>query len=100
MVIYNVTVKVSHEIAEDWVKWMQSIHIPEVMATESFIKHQLCHLLDYDDEEGQNYTIQYFCTDMSTYENYMKNLAPALQAKHLTRYGDKALAFRTLMRVL
>ena len=36
MIIYNVTVKVDHSIADDWLSWLQQEHIPEIIATECF----------------------------------------------------------------
>ena len=36
MILYNVTVKILPEVAEEWEKWMKAEHIPEVMATGLF----------------------------------------------------------------
>ncbi len=33
MILYNVTVSVTEESANDWVKYMMEEHIPDVLAT-------------------------------------------------------------------
>ena len=37
MIIYNVTCHMDLALAEEWLRWMQEIHIPEVMATGCFL---------------------------------------------------------------
>jgi hypothetical protein len=33
MILYNVTVSVDPEIHDEWLAWMKSKHIPDVLAT-------------------------------------------------------------------
>ena len=44
MVLYNVTVSVSEESVNDWVKYMMEEHIPDVLATGHFRDFRLCHV--------------------------------------------------------
>ena len=63
MLVYNVTVKVDHQIAEEWLDWMRTIHIPNVLATGAFNKCRLSKLdMKEDDEEGigVSLTIEHF----------------------------------------
>lgn len=98
--IYNVTVKVSNEIEEDWIQWMGTVHIPEVMMTACFSSYRLLHLEGYDDEEGTTYAIQYVCPNPDLFDIYQRDHAPALQKKHIERYEGKFVAFRTLLNIL
>ena len=41
MIIYNVTVSVEESIKADWLNWMKTEHIPEVMACGVFTKAQI-----------------------------------------------------------
>ncbi len=100
MIIYNVTVKVSPEINDDWKAWMKGVHIPEVMATGLFTEKKFCRLLLQDETDGITYTIQYFCRSLGDLQRYQGSHAPDLKMKHLDRYGDKALAFRTVLEVI
>jgi len=99
MIIYNVTVSVEESISEDWLIWMQDVHIPEVMATGVFSKSQINRVIVQGDS-GNTYAIAYTCASMKNLHQYQVKYAPELQQKHIARYGDKAVAFRTLMEVI
>ena len=99
MVIYNVTVKIDLEVHDDWLQWMQSVHIPEVLNTGYFTEYRLCKVLP-EEEDGITYSIQYSCHNMETLERYQQEFAPRLQQEHTERYKDKFVAFRTLLEVV
>lgn len=100
MLIYNVTIKVDWAIAEDWLKWMQEEHMPEVMETGCFERQQLVRLLQVDEAEGPTYAAQYFASTLSKYDDYLAHHAPALRQKTIDKWGDGFIAFRTLMQVV
>ncbi len=99
MIIYNVTCHVEQKISVEWLKWMQEIHIPEVMDTGIFFSSQINKVLSRDDG-GETYAIAYTCESMKDLHNYQINFAPILQQKHTERYGTKVVAFRTLLEVV
>lgn len=99
MILYNVTVKIDKEVHDDWLKWMQEIHIPDVMNTGLFVEYKLCRIL-HEEPDGVNYAIQYFCKDMKTLHQYQIHHATRLQTEHKERYKDQYVAIRTLMEVL
>lgn len=97
MIIYNVTVKVSLQRAEEWVLWMKEEHIPELMATNLFTGSRLSRLLEQDESEGITYSAQYFCRDLNDYRSYIEQYAPLMREKGLKRFGDQMIAFRSVM---
>ena len=99
MIIYNVTVSVEESIKQDWLTWMQDVHIPEVMATAVFLKSQINRVIVQGDSDN-TFAIAYTCESMKDLHQYQVKFAPDLQQKHAARYGDKAVAFRTLMEVI
>lgn len=99
MIQYNVTLNVETEIHEEWLQWMRTVHIPDVMNTGCFIKYKICQLLR-SAEEGVTYSIQYFCESSKILHQYQVKHAPSLQQEHTARYGDKVVAFRSLMDVI
>jgi hypothetical protein len=99
MIIYNVTVKVDHDVHDDWLSWMKEVHIPDVMRTGKFVEHQIAKVL-VDDHDGTTYAIQYKCSSMQDLESYQAEHAPALQRVHAERYKDKFVAFRTLLELI
>jgi len=99
MIIYNVTVSVEESIKEDWLIWMQHVHIPEVMASGIFSKSQINRVIIQGDSDN-TFAIAYTCESMKDLHQYQVKFAPDLQQKHADRYGAKAVAFRTLMEVI
>ena len=98
--IYNVTVKISPDVHEDWVKWMLDIHIPEVMATACFSAYRFLHLEGYDDGEGFTYAIQYSCPSRALFDIYLAEHAPIMQQKHKEVFEGKFVAFRTILKMI
>ena len=99
MIVYNVTVSVEESIKTDWLNWMKTEHIPEVMATSVFTKAQINRVIAQGDSNN-TFAIAYTCPSMKDLHQYKIKFAAELQQKHLARYGDKAVAFRTIMEVI
>lgn len=100
MILYNVTVKVNHESAAEWLRWMREEHIPDLMETGLFIEAKVFRLLETDESDGLTYAAQYFCNSMEDYQVYIERHAAAMRAKGLEKFGDKFIAFRTVMEQL
>ena len=100
MLIYNVTVKVEEVIANDWLKWMHQEHIPGIMNTGCFVEFKMVRLLDIDDSEGPTYAVQYFADTMDAYQKYIADHAPHFRKASTDKWGDRFIAFRTLMEVV
>jgi hypothetical protein len=97
MIVYNVTVSLADEsIHEEWMHWMKEVHIPEVMQTRLFEDYRILRLLQ-EENNGITYAIQYRSKSLEEYYRYQQEFAPALQAKTKEKYGEKLLAFRTLL---
>ena len=100
MLIYNITIKVQWSIAADWMTWMKTIHIPEVLNTGCFINHQLLRLLQIDETEGPTYALQYFASTLTEYDYYHQHYAFQFSKKITEKWGDRYIDFRTLMEVV
>ncbi len=101
MIIYSVTVSIENDLAEEWLQWMQSTHIPEVMATGFFEGYTLQQILEpVVDPDRINYNVLYEVASRDDLEQYQRSAAPALQRKHHERYGENALAIRVVMHRL
>lgn len=99
MIIYNVTVNIDDDVHEEWLAWMKEVHIPDVMKTGFFIENRICRIL-VEEESGTSYAIQYTAKTMEDLQIYQKDHASRLQKEVLEKYGDKFVAFRTLMEVV
>jgi hypothetical protein len=101
MIIYNVTVNIEESIQADWMNWMKTVHIPQVMATGYFSEHRMAKVLSTQEgETGHTYAIQYTCNSMKDLEEYQEKWSNALQEEHGKRYQGKFVAFRTLLELV
>jgi Domain of unknown function (DUF4286) len=98
MFTYNVTIKIDKSIQAAWLLWMQETHLHEVLATGMFDSAQLHQLLEPQDEEGYTYVAQYTTSSIDNYNNYIANFAPALRDKGFALFGNKFIAFRSLLQ--
>src|SRR5687767_8737998 len=99
-IIYNVAIKVQRNIADDWLQWLIQEHAPQIIATNCFKKFTALKLLEQDEEEGITYAIQYFADNMQSYERYISQFADHFRKESLNKWGEKFIAFRTLMQVV
>lgn len=100
MILYNVTVNIDDSVHDEWLEWMKTKHIPDVLATGLFIKNKIFRIKCEDQDEGNTYSIQYFLRSINDYETYLNNFASKLQEEHLKKYKDKFVAFRTIMELV
>ncbi|RPI19599.1 MAG: DUF4286 family protein [Ignavibacteriae bacterium] len=97
MIVYNVTVNVDEEIHENWLDWMTTKHIPQVMETGCFTGSEIFRLLSPETEEGVTYSIQYYANDLEEYEKYQIEHAAFLQSETKEKFGGRYTAFRSVL---
>lgn len=100
MIIYNVTIKVEASIAVQWLQWMFNEHIPDVMQTGCFTANRVTQLLEVDDSEGPTYAIQYHAASKADYNRYILRHAEGLRDKSYQKWGNRFIAFRSVMQEL
>ena len=97
MIVYNVTYKVLWSIHADWLPWLRDEHIPAHMASRLFGEHRLFRLLQQDEDEGPTYVVQLYAETLEDYEEFLIAFAEGLQEAARDKWGDRYIAFRTLM---
>jgi hypothetical protein len=100
MIIYNVTINIDDSAHDEWLEWMKTEHIPQVLATGKFEKATFSKVLVEEDLGGITYSVQYRCKSRETLIAYYKDDAEKLRAEGLKKFGDKQLAFRTEMEIV
>ncbi|HNB80533.1 MAG TPA: DUF4286 family protein [Chitinophagaceae bacterium] len=98
MYIYNLSIKLQPEIESEWLQWMQQEHMPEVLATGMFDHSRLFRLLDPLEKDDVIYVVQYDTNELHRYQTYIDEYAQVLREKGYARFGDRFIAFRTLMQ--
>ncbi|HMK05401.1 MAG TPA: DUF4286 family protein [Ferruginibacter sp.] len=99
-IVYNVTIKVDASIKEEWLAWVKEEHIPEVIATGCFTHATILRLLEADESDGPTYAIQYFAESKALYNRYIENFAGIMRQKSFDKWGNKFIAFRSVMQVV
>ncbi len=99
MIIYNVTVNVEDSILDEWKAWMLNAHIKEVLETGLFSGYTFSQVL-VEEEIGTTYSIQYFTADMESFQLYEQLFANKIRQETAKKYGQKIVAFRTLLKVI
>lgn len=100
MIVYNVTIKVNASIADEWLTWLKEEHVADIIATGCFTHATILKLLEIDDSEGPTFAVQYFAESKSQYNHYIEKFAGLMRQKGFERWGDKFIAFRSVMQVV
>lgn len=97
MILYNVTVGVDLDSEIEWLNYMKTKHIPDVMATGYFNKFEIYKVLGQEEEETVSYSVQYFSDSLDKVVEYLNDHAPQLAEEHRMKFKDRHIAFRTLL---
>jgi hypothetical protein len=99
MILYNVTVSLDPNIESEWLNWMRSKHIPDVLETGCFRESRLSRIHGEEDG-GVTYSVMYLSPSQELMDLYQDKFAPALQKEHSAKYEGKFAAFRTFLTVV
>lgn len=100
MIIYNVTINIDESVHEQWLHWMQTKHIKEMLNTGCFKSARLVKVLVDEDMGGVTYSAQYFAENQAALDDYKNNHAPNLRSEGLQLFADKMLTFRTDLEII
>lgn len=99
MIIYNVTTILEESIHDEYLAYMQQIHMPEVMATGKFISCNLLRLKE-PGNEGVTYCAQYITDEMEKLNDYRQEYSPKLQEDFKQKFETGYVAFRSVLESL
>jgi hypothetical protein len=100
MIVYNTTIKVDLMIEAEWLSWQKKEQLPEIMKSDCFTHYKFYKLLGTYDEQSSTYVIQLFAATAAHLDAYLKNFAPLLKRKAISKWGDQFVAFTTTMQVV
>jgi len=93
---YIVQISLDREIEAEWLKYMTTVHLPDVMRTACF--KDVAFSADPLSQKQPAYTIMYECSDQETFERYQRDYAPDLQSDHTNKFQGRFEANRTLVK--
>ena len=94
MITYQVKITVEQAIEAEWLQWMKTAHVPDVIGTglvKSF------HILK-PESEGSMYLFHYQFDTKADYDNYQDNFAPKLKAHPAQKYPNQFSAEREIFQ--
>lgn len=100
MILYNVTINIHESIHDQWMNWMQTKHIKDVLNTGKFSSARMVRVLVEEEMGGITYAIQYTTDSKETLQKYYEEDAPRLREEGVFLFGDKMLAFRTELELI
>ena len=100
MYIYNVTIHVEDSVRDEWLEWMQTVHIPEMLGTGKFTEARLCQVRVEEESGGTSFAVQYHTPSKERLEEYYREDAARMRQDGLNRFGDQCIAFRTELEIV
>ncbi|MCF0053636.1 DUF4286 family protein [Dyadobacter sp. LJ53] len=97
MIIFNITVNISYAAEKEWLNYMKTVHIPEILATKLPLECKLLRLLTEIENEGSTYTSQFSFRTMEDFLAYQTHFQADLQERHHTLFSGQYVSFRTLL---
>lgn len=94
MLTYQVKITVDKAIEAEWLLWMKTEHVPDVIATGLIKSFQIMK----PEESDGVYLFHYHFSNDSDYEEYQKNHAPALKAHVANKFPHGFEAERAILR--
>ena len=100
MLMYLVKIRIDEEIADEWQRWMQQVHVPDVVKTGCFDKAWIARDTAGDGAGRRAYRMIYLAPSRADYERYQERFAPDLQEDHTRRFEGRFDASREILEVV
>lgn len=100
MIVYNETIKVTWGIHDNWMLWMKSSHIPDILGTGLFQDYRMMRLLEVDETDGPTYAIQYTAQSTADYNRYISEFSTEIRDRSFEKWGENFIAFRSVLQVV
>ena len=95
--VYRVAIRVDQEVAEEWLEWMRTVHVPEVLDTGCFTGCTISRQVEPVDVGTRgSFVLEYGLASLEQFEQYQTRHADALRAAHTSRYAGRFEASRSI----
>jgi hypothetical protein len=99
MILFNVTIILDEEIHLEWLNWMKTKQIPDIMNTECFLSNRLLKVVD-SPNEGVTYCVQYISDSLEKLNEFRQQHEHLIQANMPAQFNNKLVAFPTVMEFI
>ena len=94
MLTYQVKITVEPAIETEWLHWMKTTHVPDVIATGLLKSYQILKA----EEPAHTYYFHYHFEGDPDYQQYQEQHAPGLKEHVLQKFPNQFKAERMLFR--
>jgi len=99
MILYNVTIILDDEIHHEWLNWMKTKQIPDVMNTGNFVSNRMLKVVD-SPNEGVTYCVQYISDTFEKLNEFRQINEHLIQASTPEQFNNKLVVFQTVMEFI
>ena len=99
MYIYNVTINIQEDAHDEWVEWMKTEHIPEMLETGKFTKALMTKVLVKEEMGGMTYSVQFTADSKDMLQKYYDENAKEMRSRS-KKFEGKFVAFRTELQIV
>lgn len=85
MITYEVKISIDPNAESDWLNWMKTKHVPDVIATGLVRSFQILS----PQGEDNTYHFHYHFENQADYDRYQQEFSTPLRDDHNQRYADK-----------
>jgi hypothetical protein len=78
---------------------MREDHLPKIFATNCFASFRMCRIID-EQADSTTLAVQYVAYSLEHLKKYNTIYAPQLQTEHMEKFGDDAVAYRSVLDIL
>lgn len=98
MGIYSITMHIKKDVMHNWIDWMQSDHINDVMSYGFFKKYEFFRIIIPDASSDEvTFQIHYHFDSIEDYYKYAEVASPDLQRKQSEKFAGKFKASRAIL---
>ncbi|MBA2500954.1 MAG: DUF4286 family protein [Chitinophagaceae bacterium] len=99
-IIYNITMQVEKQLLDEWLIWIQQEHIPAMMGTGCFIKHQLLKLMSSPENDDPTFAIQYFASTIFKFNQFESQYLDQLLKKISEKWNTGIVFYTTNLEIV
>ena len=99
MQVCNISFQLNPRIQPEWLHWMKTNFIIELMGTGCFIDHKL-YQLEVPEDQNPTFTLQLYAVNKALLSKYHTEFANGIILQLINKWGEQCLYFSTNMQIV
>jgi 5-bromo-4-chloroindolyl phosphate hydrolysis protein len=100
MYVYSVFLTIIADSASDWVDYMQTKHLSDVMNTNCFLSYNFIREEEPLTNGDVNFRVDYIAESKDKLDDYLNNYTEALRLDVVNRFAGKFIAKRKIYKIV